>query len=114
MAAYPCLAFILDALIPTVHALCTQGSDSLSHRQRTQLALLESPLPDGACLYQGYLHVLDFVGSMTDNPDLRGLLSRLCGLYELHCATYGLAASALPDEWGTDPIAANDDGPSAA
>lgn len=71
VAAYPCLAVILDTLVPTVHALCTQGPDALSHRQRTQLALLEVPLPEAVSLYEGYLRVLDFVGSMTDNHAAR-------------------------------------------
>ena len=71
VAAYPCLAVILDTLVPTVHVLCTQGPDALSHRQRTQLALLEVPLPEAVSLYEGYLRVLDFVGSMTDNHAAR-------------------------------------------
>ena len=71
IAAYPCLAALLNVLVPNVRALCLNGPERLSHRQRTQLALLEPALAENINLYQGYLSVLDFVGSMTDNHAAR-------------------------------------------
>lgn len=71
IAAYPCLAILLDALVPAVHQACIAGRDRLSHRQRTELSLMEPELPEGISLYEGYLRVLDFVGSMTDNHAAR-------------------------------------------
>ncbi len=67
LAAYPCLATLLDALVPAVHALETVGADGLSHRQHLALDLMNhSMTPDGS-LYLAYMRVLDFVGAMTDN-----------------------------------------------
>ncbi len=71
IAAYPCLAALLNVLVPNVRALYLHGPERLSHRQRTQLALLEPALAENINLYQGYLSVLDFVGSMTDNHAAR-------------------------------------------
>jgi len=71
IAAYPCLAVLLDTLIPAVRTFCLQGASVLSHRQQTQLALLPRPLTPGVSLYEGYLQVLDFVGGMTDNHAAR-------------------------------------------
>lgn len=71
IAAYPCLGVLLDTLIPNVRAFCLQGPESLNHRQRTQLALLERPLRPGMSLYDGYMQVLDFAGGMTDNHAAR-------------------------------------------
>ena len=71
IAAYPCLAVLLDTLIPAVRTFCLQGTSVLSHRQQTQLALLPRPLTPGVSLYEGYLQVLDFVGGMTDNHAAR-------------------------------------------
>ncbi|WP_206389686.1 deoxyguanosinetriphosphate triphosphohydrolase [Amnimonas aquatica] len=71
VAAYPCLGVLLDALVPNVRAFCLHGPDALSHRQQTQLALLERPLAPGMSLYDGYLRVLDEVGGMTDNHAAR-------------------------------------------
>lgn len=79
VAAYPCLAVLLDNLVPNVRAFCLHGADSLNHRQRTQLALLERPLEPGMPLYEGYLRVLDFVGGMTDNHAAR-LAREISGL----------------------------------
>lgn len=71
IAAYPCLGVILDTLLPPVRTVCLQGVAALSHREQTQLALLTPGLPAGVSLYEGYLQVLDFVGSMTDNHAAR-------------------------------------------
>lgn len=66
IAAYPCISMVLDALIPAVYTLITAGEGALSTRQRTQLGLLERPLPPGD-LYGAYMQVLDYIGAMTDN-----------------------------------------------
>lgn len=71
IAAYPCIGLLLDTLVPNIRAFCEHGEASLSHRQRTQLALLDRPLQPGMSLYQGYLQVLDFVGGLTDNHAAR-------------------------------------------
>ena len=67
IAAYPCLAALLDILIPDAHAFCTEGKTQLNTRQATELALLERPLEAGESLYSAYLKILDYVGGMTDN-----------------------------------------------
>jgi dGTPase len=67
IAAYPCLATLLDILIPDAYAFCTQGEANLNTRQRTELALLDRPLEAGEGLYPAYLKILDYVGGMTDN-----------------------------------------------
>lgn len=69
IAAYPCLGMLLETLVPVVVAHC--HGETLSHRQQTQLALLERPLPPGTGLYEGLLQVLDFIGGMTDNHAAR-------------------------------------------
>ncbi|GGY25065.1 deoxyguanosinetriphosphate triphosphohydrolase [Paludibacterium paludis] len=67
LAAYPCLATLLDALVPAVAALETNGPGALTHRQRLALDLMNHDLvPDGS-RYLAYMRVLDFVGAMTDN-----------------------------------------------
>lgn len=66
LAAYPCLASILDVLVPAVHALVT-GSGEMDNRQKTALSLLEVPLKREDGLYAAYMAVLDYVGGMTDN-----------------------------------------------
>lgn len=69
IAAYPCLGILLDALVPQVVAFC--HGQPLSHRQQTQLALMDRPLQPGTSLYDGLLQVLDFIGGMTDNHAAR-------------------------------------------
>lgn len=66
LAAYPCLASILDVLVPAVHALVT-GSGEVDNRQKTALSLLEVPVRREDGLYAAYMGVLDYVGAMTDN-----------------------------------------------
>ena len=66
LAAYPCLASILDVLVPAVHAQVT-GSGEVDNRQKTALSLLEVPVRREAGLYAAYMEVLDYVGAMTDN-----------------------------------------------
>lgn len=67
IAAYPCLASLLDILIPHAQIFCTDGPDALSVRARTELALLDRPLEAGESLYAAYMKVLDYIGGMTDN-----------------------------------------------
>ncbi|WP_018150628.1 deoxyguanosinetriphosphate triphosphohydrolase [Leeia oryzae] len=67
VAAYPCMATILNVLIPGVHTLVTQGEAAMSTREKIQLSLLDRHLPVEDGLYACYMTVLDFVGSMTDN-----------------------------------------------
>ena len=67
VAAYPCMATILNTIIPGVHTLVTKGDKAMSTRERIQLSLLDRPLPVERGLYASYMAVLDFVGSMTDN-----------------------------------------------
>ena len=67
LASYPCIALLLDALVPATYALHTRGRAQLSPRETLALGLMEpgSPLADN--LYQAYMRILDFVGAMTDN-----------------------------------------------
>jgi dGTPase len=67
IAAYPCLATLLDILVPDAHAFCTKGKTQLNTRQKTELALLDRPLEAGESLYSAYMKILDYVGGMTDN-----------------------------------------------
>jgi dGTPase len=67
IAAYPCLATLLNVLVPDAHAFCTRGMTQLNTRQRTELALLDRPLEPGESLYSAYMKILDYVGGMTDN-----------------------------------------------
>ncbi len=68
IAAYPCLGVLLDVLVPSAHAFCSQGPAALSVRQRTELALLDQrPLEKGESLYSAYMKLLDYIGGMTDN-----------------------------------------------
>ena len=67
LASYPCIATVLDVLVPAVHARVTGGEAALSPRQALALGLLPRPLHDGQTLYQAYMGVLDYIGAMTDN-----------------------------------------------
>ncbi|WP_287877279.1 deoxyguanosinetriphosphate triphosphohydrolase [Aquitalea sp.] len=67
LASYPCIAAILDVLIPAVHALVTRGAEQLTPRQHLAMGLLEQHIKPEDSLYQAYMKVLDFVGGMTDN-----------------------------------------------
>ncbi len=67
IAAYPCLATLLNALVPAVHGALVQGESALTPRLAAQLSLLDRPLSAHDTLYTAYMQVLDFVGSMTDN-----------------------------------------------
>ncbi|MDF0604837.1 deoxyguanosinetriphosphate triphosphohydrolase [Neisseriaceae bacterium TC5R-5] len=66
LAAYPCIAVLLDALVPAVHAAVVGGKESLKPRQQLAIGLLEEYSEDDS-LYAAYMKVLDFVGGMTDN-----------------------------------------------
>lgn len=66
LASYPCIAFLLDALVPAVFALHTRGRDRLTPREQLALGLMEPRRP-AADLYQAYMRILDFTGAMTDN-----------------------------------------------
>lgn len=67
LASYPCIATVLDVLVPAVHTQVTQGTTALNARQSLALGLLPQPLPDDVSLYQAYMRVLDYIGAMTDN-----------------------------------------------
>ena len=71
IAAFPCLAVLLNCLVPAVHVWCTQGPSALSIRQQAELALLVPALTPGDTLYTGYMKVLDYLGAMTDNHAAR-------------------------------------------
>lgn len=66
VAAYPCLAALLDAVMPAVHARVSHGE--LSPRQQIQLGLLQDvQIGEHDTPYTAYLRVLDWIGAMTDN-----------------------------------------------
>lgn len=66
LAAFPCLASLLDLLVPAAHALLVSGS--LNVQQSLALDLLENdPIVPQDSLYQAYMKILDFIGGMTDN-----------------------------------------------
>jgi dGTPase len=67
LASYPCIAGLLDALVPATHTLYTRGREQLSQRENLALGLMESSARPAANLYQAYMRILDFVGAMTDN-----------------------------------------------
>lgn len=67
IAAYPCLGALLDILIPDAYAFVTRGTHQLNTRQLTELTLLDHPLQAEDSLYNAYMKILDFLGSMTDN-----------------------------------------------
>lgn len=67
IAAYPCLAVLLNALVPSAYAFCTQGQEGLNIKQATELSLLDPKLKDTDDVYTAYMKVLDYVGGMTDN-----------------------------------------------
>ena len=63
----PCMAGILDALVPAAHAYISKGAERLSPREHLAMGLLEQHIRGDDSLYQAYMKVLDFVGGMTDN-----------------------------------------------
>ncbi|WP_293231600.1 deoxyguanosinetriphosphate triphosphohydrolase [Paludibacterium sp.] len=67
LAAYPCLAVLLDALVPAVFTLHTGGPDALSPREQRALGLMENGAQVQPSLYAAYMRILDFLGAMTDN-----------------------------------------------
>nr|WP_199066822.1 deoxyguanosinetriphosphate triphosphohydrolase [Chromobacterium sp. ASV5] len=67
LASYPCMATILDVIVPAVHATVTRGASQLSPREHIAIGLLEGRIDDNDSLYQAYMKVLDLVGGMTDN-----------------------------------------------
>lgn len=71
IAAFPCLASILDLLVPAAYALITQGE--VNTRQSLALELLKNndPIVREDSLYAAYMKILDFVGGMTDNAAAR-------------------------------------------
>ncbi|MCB6184064.1 deoxyguanosinetriphosphate triphosphohydrolase [Leeia sp. TBRC 13508] len=79
VAAYPCMATILNVLIPGVHTLVTKGEHAMSTKEKIQLSLLDRPLPVQEGLYACYMTVLDYVGSMTDNA-AAGLAREVSGV----------------------------------
>ena len=70
IATFPCLASILNILVPAVHAFIT--APAVSRRQELALSLLkEQKLNKEDSLYQAYMKILDFIGGMTDNTAAR-------------------------------------------
>ncbi|ERE19848.1 deoxyguanosinetriphosphate triphosphohydrolase [Pseudogulbenkiania ferrooxidans] len=67
LASYPCIATILNVLVPAVHASVTKDDKELTPREHLAMGLLEGHIQTGDSLYQAYMKVLDFVGAMTDN-----------------------------------------------
>ena len=67
LASYPCIAFLLDALVPATHTLHTRGADQLSTRESLALGLMEHGNQAAPSLYLAYMRILDFIGAMTDN-----------------------------------------------
>jgi dGTPase len=67
LAAFPCLGILLTTLIPATYIWVQQQGQGLSVQQALALQLLEKPLSPEISLYQAYMQVLDFIGSMTDN-----------------------------------------------
>ena len=67
IATFPCLGSILDLLVPAAYALIAEKQ--LATRQSLALELLKkhNPILPEDSLYQAYMKILDFVGSMTDN-----------------------------------------------
>ena len=79
IAAYPCLATLLDILVPSAHAYISHPQRTLSPRDATHLALLTPRLEADDSLYQAYMKILDFIGGMTDNHAAR-LARQLSGV----------------------------------
>lgn len=69
LAAYPCMATLLDTLVPAVYALYTNKNTrtALTARQRLALDLMNNTILPDDTLYEAYMKVLDFAGAMTDN-----------------------------------------------
>ncbi|WP_434779831.1 deoxyguanosinetriphosphate triphosphohydrolase [Neisseria sp. Ec49-e6-T10] len=66
IAAYPCIATILDLLIPAV--FMKVRNEPIPARLQLALELLkETPIEQDDTLYNAYMKVLDFIGAMTDN-----------------------------------------------
>ncbi|MGL6072330.1 deoxyguanosinetriphosphate triphosphohydrolase [Craterilacuibacter sp.] len=65
IAAYPCMATLLDKLVPPAFALTT--GQPLSTREHLQLALMDRKIETGDSPYLAYMKILDFIGAMTDN-----------------------------------------------
>ena len=66
LAAFSCIASMLDLLVPAAHALIVSGSCKKQHK--LALSLLENdPITERDSLYLAYMKILDFIGGMTDN-----------------------------------------------
>lgn len=66
IAAFPCLASVLDLLVPAVHQWVQNKQLSPRHSLALEL-LTDEPLEQDDSLYTAYMKILDFVGGMTDN-----------------------------------------------
>lgn len=67
LASFPCIATILNTLVPAIHTCITKGPQALRAKDQLALSLMNYEKPDGETLYQAYMKVLDFIGGMTDN-----------------------------------------------
>lgn len=66
LAAFPCVALLLDLLVPAAHQFVVSGS--LNVQQSLALELLKpNPIVHGDDLYTAYMKILDYIGGMTDN-----------------------------------------------
>ncbi|MDO4433705.1 MAG: deoxyguanosinetriphosphate triphosphohydrolase [Alysiella sp.] len=66
LAAFPCLASMLNLLVPAAHAFLS--GQNVSTQQSLALDLLDSnPILPSDSLYQAYMKILDYIGGMTDN-----------------------------------------------
>ena len=66
LAAFSCIASMLDLLVPAAHALIISGHCKKQHK--LALSLLENdPITERDSLYLAYMKILDFIGGMTDN-----------------------------------------------
>lgn len=65
IASFGCVGFLMDLLIPAVHAYLT-GQMSTRHRLALKL-LQDTPITDDDTPYTTYMKVLDFIGGLTDN-----------------------------------------------
>ena len=66
LAAFSCIASMLDLLVPAAHALIISGNCKKQHK--LALSLLENdPITERDSLYLAYMKILDFIGGMTDN-----------------------------------------------
>lgn len=70
IAAFPCLASVLDLLVPAAYQFIKGQTLTTRHSLALEL-LADEPLEEGDSYYTAYMKILDFVGGMTDNTAAR-------------------------------------------